>query len=66
MLGWDGDNIGSVLSPHKRKFMERIELRKKEGISLLMRYTIKQKTVVNVTKEEVMTMCTSYIFRGFR
>ena len=36
MLGWDSDNIESVLSPHKRKLMEVIELRKKEGSSLLL------------------------------
>ena len=40
MMGWDDDNIGTVLSPHKRKFMELIELRKKEGSSLLLRCTI--------------------------
>jgi hypothetical protein len=40
MFGWDDDNIGSVLSPHKRKLMKLIELRKKEGSSLLLRCTI--------------------------
>jgi hypothetical protein len=42
LLGRDSGNcnIGSVLSLHDIGLMEAVKLRKKEGSSLLLRYTI--------------------------
>jgi hypothetical protein len=36
ILGRDGGNIGSVLSPHDPSLMEAVKLRKKERSSLLL------------------------------
>jgi len=36
ILGRDGGNIGSVLSPHDVSLMEAVKLRKKERSSLLL------------------------------
>jgi hypothetical protein len=36
ILGRDGGNIGSVLSPHDVSLMEAVKLRKKESSSLLL------------------------------
>ena len=36
VLGWDVDNIGSVLSPHEVGFMKPGKLRKKKRASLLL------------------------------
>jgi hypothetical protein len=36
IVGRDGGNIGSVLSPHDVSLLEAVKLRKKEGRSLLL------------------------------